>query len=208
MEEYKRLYELYLAKSDAELQDILKPENGYTPSAIKAASDILKYGRITCEQSIANQDGIIIFPTQEIMQKQPSKKIPAWLLIICIIFGIIAGAVLMSGISDLSKSSKPENEIIGCYYVGSITGSASYYGLIFYFYAENTFRYTTETASRIGYGTYEIDGSALTLKTSTDTYATVITNNGNKIMISDTELNKVIERDLISSYKKLFETAD
>ena len=207
MEEYKRLYELYLNKPDAELQEILKPENGYTPAAVKAATDILKYGRITYEQALEKQSSIVILPQTENPPTSTPKK-PVWLLAVCTIFGIIGGIILISGISDLVRSNEPENELIGCYYVGSITGSASYYGLIFYFYDKNTFRYTTETAEQIGYGTYEIDGNALTLHLSTDTYSTVLTDNGNKIMINDTQLDKVTESKTLSSYRKLFEQAN
>lgn len=204
MEEYRRLYELYLNKSDTELQEILNPENGYTPAAVKAATAILKYGRITYEQALEKQSSVVILPQAENPPTFTPHK-PVWLLAVCAIFGIIGGIILISGISDLVRSNEPENELIGCYYVGSITGSASYYGLIFYFYDKNTFRYTTETAGQIGYGTYEIDGNALTLHLSTDTYSTVLTDNGNKIMINDAQLDKVKESKTLSAYRKLFE---
>lgn len=210
MDEYKRLYEMYLRKTDAELQDIINPESGYTPFAIKAASDILEFGRIPCEQAIMNQGGTITFPTPETIQTAPTKKVPFWLLILSIISGLIAGAVLMLGISDLRKASElePENKIQGCYYEGSNTGSGSYYGMIFYFYDKNTFRYTTNSADRIGYGTYNIDGNALTLNASTDIYETVIIDNGNKIMIDETELDKVTDSKTLLSYKKIFEESE
>lgn len=62
MEEYKRLYKLYLQKSDSELEEIMKPENGYSPTAIKVASDVLKFERADCEKVIKAQGGFIEIP--------------------------------------------------------------------------------------------------------------------------------------------------
>ena len=43
--EYNRLFERYNKKSNEELSEIVKPENGYTEIAVKVASDILQSDR-------------------------------------------------------------------------------------------------------------------------------------------------------------------
>lgn len=42
MDEYYRLYDMYIKKQNEELLEILNPNNGYTETAIEVASDILK----------------------------------------------------------------------------------------------------------------------------------------------------------------------
>jgi hypothetical protein len=53
--EYEYLYNLYSNKSDKELSDIIKPENGYTQEAIKVASDILYSDRTSYYEKIKQQ---------------------------------------------------------------------------------------------------------------------------------------------------------
>lgn len=45
MEEYKRIYDIYIHKSDDELREIINPKNGYSRTAIEVAWDILCYER-------------------------------------------------------------------------------------------------------------------------------------------------------------------
>lgn len=106
LEEYKRLYELYLKKDNSELVDILNPENGYRPIAMKAASDILKYGRIDCEKNIEQQGDSFSLPLQNEKKGSTAKTItmPLWKLIVGIICGLVGVAVLMSAASDLKHA--------------------------------------------------------------------------------------------------------
>ncbi len=50
--EFNRLFEQYSKKSDEELSEIIKPENGYTETAIRAASAVLQSDRSDYYQSI------------------------------------------------------------------------------------------------------------------------------------------------------------
>lgn len=56
--EYKRLYEQYSKKSNEELSEIMKPENGYTEVAVKVASDILASDRTDYYENIKHQQQI------------------------------------------------------------------------------------------------------------------------------------------------------
>jgi hypothetical protein len=50
--EFNRLFEQYSKKSDEELSEIIKPENGYTETAMRAASAVLQSDRSDYYQSI------------------------------------------------------------------------------------------------------------------------------------------------------------
>lgn len=39
------------------MEDIINPENEYTVEAVKAASDILEFGRITYREAVEKQGG-------------------------------------------------------------------------------------------------------------------------------------------------------
>ena len=43
--EFNRLFEQYSKKSDEELSEIIKPENGYTETAMRAASAVFQSDR-------------------------------------------------------------------------------------------------------------------------------------------------------------------
>ena len=50
--EFNRLFEQYSKKSDEELSEIIKPENGYTETAMRVASAVLQSDRSDYYQSI------------------------------------------------------------------------------------------------------------------------------------------------------------
>lgn len=55
-EEFNRLFEQYSKKSDEELSEIIKPENGYTETAMRAASAVLQSDRSDYYQSIKREE--------------------------------------------------------------------------------------------------------------------------------------------------------
>lgn len=204
MDEYTRLYKLYLKKSNSELQEIINPKNGYTEDAIKAASDVLSFRGIKNEQIIEERKEEILSQTDNAKTtSQENKKAPAWILVTAVICCVIAGFVLFSGVLDLSKGNSvqtTENNIMGNFY----NGSGTYFGLIFYFPDENTYMYSTSSGEKIAYGTYELNGNALKLYLSSESYAAVVLNNGDTIKINDSELTKATSNDLITYYKSIF----
>lgn len=55
MDEYNRLYKIYVEKSDDELREIINPANGHTEISVEVAKDILCYERkVYDEESIKN----------------------------------------------------------------------------------------------------------------------------------------------------------
>ncbi len=207
MDEYKRLYELYQTKTDSELENISNPKNGYTAMAIKVASDILTYGRIGCEQTLEKQGGILSLPKQSLENEDKDVRHPqksSWLVGIAIICGLIACAIIVSAILDLSKaavSKEPTNNPIE----GNVyEGAENFYGIVFYFYDRNTFAYSTSSGTNFYYGTYDTDGNAITLRIGSEIYYAVSLGGGNKIMINNSPLTKTTDEKLLSIYKTHF----
>ena len=200
MEEYKRLYEMYIEKTNDELLEIINHKSEYTEIASQVATDILE------KERRMELPEMVIETVESEPEKQPTHK-PV-VIVICIISAFIAIAVLISGFSDLLHYSKlketPNNSIVGNYY----DGSGDYFGIIFYFIDDNTYCYSTSSGDTIAYGTYDISGNSLTLKVSSETYAAVITEDGNKIMINDSALKKTTDTNLITHYKEMFTNAD
>ncbi len=102
MDEYTRLYGIYLKKSNLELQEIMNPQNGYTEAAIKAATTIFQergpeYQYASKEES----ENIVSFSTATQSKK---KKTPIWFPIAAILFSFIIGAVLISTALNLSHT--------------------------------------------------------------------------------------------------------
>lgn len=208
MEEYQRLYKLYITKTDSELQEILNAKDDYTEIAIKVASDILNSRRISHEEITEKPRNSDISLSSNYEKEKRGKNIPVWLLIIALISGLAAGGVLTSAFFDLRHAANieknPTNIIEGYFY----DGTNDYFGLVFYFYDDNTYRCFTSSGNNILYGTYDIKGNALTLKISNDTYSAVIVDDGNKIMINDSELQKVTDSNQASKYRSALEDSD
>jgi len=206
MDEYQRLYNLYIKKTDSELQEILNSGDDYTEIAIKVASDILSSGRISHEETIEKpSDDNISLPDEK--KEKKFTNTPVWLLIIALISGLVAGAVLTSAFFDLQHAAndkKTTNKIVGNFY----DGTGDYFGVVFNFYDENTYRCFTSSGNNFRYGTYDIKENALTLKISNETCSAVIVDDGNKIMISDSELHKTTDSKQISKYRSIVEDAD
>ena len=209
MEEYKQLYELYQSKTDSELENIIN-SNEYTPIAIKVASDILKYGRIGYEEIIKQQgDTIALSESNSNKQNETlQKKRPAWLIAIAVICGIIACITIIFGISDLAHAlnlNKQTNTSIE----GNIyEGTGDFLGLVFYFYDKNTFSCSNTSGTKISYGIYEANGNAITLKFGAEAYYAVSLDNGYKIMINNSQLEKVTNSTSLKEYKNIFHDLD
>lgn len=210
MEEYKRLYELYQSKTDSELKEIINPENGYTPLAIKVASDILSFGRIGYEETVKQQNGIITLPEPDVKKTKEEKtpKYPSWLITMAVACCLTACITVISGIFDLVHIINLNGQTNPHIQEGIYEGNGDFYGLVFYFYGKNTFAFSTVSGKKISYGTYETDGNAITLGIASETHFGVSLDNGQKIMISDSQLSKTTDDESLKKYKKIFSGLD
>lgn len=206
MEEYKRLYELYQSKTDTELENIINPENGYTALAVKVASDILKFGRIGYDETIKQQNGIITLPKPDVKEQQEEKpkKTPSWLIAIAIICGLTACITVISAIFDLTHAINLDKQTNQHIEKGIYEGDGDFRGFVFYFYGKNTFAFSATSGEKISYGAYETDGNAITLGIASETYYAVALDNGQKIMISSSQLSRITDDKSVKKYKEIF----
>lgn len=201
MEEYKRLYELYVTKSDLELKDIVKSENQYSQTAIKVASDILTYGKIGCDEIIRKSN---LYTTNLENRAQNKNTLYICVIAVAVLCSVIACATIISSVCNIKYIKKlntsPNNKILGNIY----EGAGDYFGIIFYFYDKNTYAFSTSSGEKISYGTYDIDGNAIVLNFSSDTYSAVVLDKENTIMIGDSQLTKEDDEKQIEKYKDIF----
>lgn len=195
MDEYKRLYELYIDKTDDELLEIMHPQNEYTEVDTQVAKDILEN-----ERGVKPPE-IVVEPLESESQKV-SKRKPV-LIIICILCGLIASAILISGFSDLLHFSKPQetsnNQIVNRIYLCNNESKNTLDFSFMAFYNDNTFRgvwnnwkYNKITGVRTDnfvttYGTYSINENALTINISDQSYSCVIKDDGERIIVGNVE---------------------
>lgn len=230
MDEYKRLYKIYIQKSDDELKSIINSNGGYTEIAIKVANDILVYGRIDCEMAIEKQGGHLSFNS---FQKKDSisenadsnqKRTPSWKLIISVLCGLIAVIVLISAAYDFWIFSQKKSEIHNpltekIYYLNNSFASTlrEKFGFDYVkFYDDNTFQgikigwiynqaISTRTATYENYfGTYYLNNNALELNLFDKTYFGVISDNGNTILFGNEEFIDYSDGDYSAEFLSQF----
>lgn len=210
MEEYKRLYKLYQSKTDSELKEIIDPANGYTPMAVKVASDILEYGPIGCEETLQKSDGNISLPEASTETPAEVKRFqtPTWLIALSTICCLVTCVAVIFGVYKLTYTSNTGPRENNCINGSIYNGEGDYLGIIFYFYDENTFLSSTTSGTIISYGVYETNGNAITLGIASETYYAVSLNDGCQIMMNNSPLTKITDEASIKRYKELFSELD
>lgn len=107
MDEYTRLYQLYVHKSNSELQEIINPQNGYTEAAMKAATAILQERGPEYQEEAKEEAENIVPPS--ITAHSKKLKTPTWFPIGAILLSFIIGAILITIAFNMSHSSHFED---------------------------------------------------------------------------------------------------
>ena len=182
-------------KTTEELLDIVKSKNEYTEMVVQIVIDILKERDVE-----VNDEEEQCIPKNKSHTTNSNSIFKSVLLVMIALFTLSSALCNAFTFIDTSEFFNKSPIYNNCYEASGDQLS----GMIFFFLDDNTYRASYASSESVLYGTYEVHNSAITLRTSNDTFEAVILDQGNSIMFNDNTLSKITDPDELQKYIRKF----